>query len=182
MYLMCIQIIKDDPSGLVFECHPGANPDKVILLITIILVLGVISICLFLKNLQLTDVVLVIAGYLLIIGGLFVYSRLYKITVNIDKDANRLSIFNIITSWTNVLFFWEENPVEIPIPDIKKIEYVPQTPLEPYLFIIARGRLVFILNNNNKVKLYTWGAFASYKNYGKIGQKIADYIHVPFEI
>ncbi len=102
----------------------------------------------------------------------FILGQRYTIKVKIDKKTNLLSISGFLPP----NFSWERKPVEIPIQIIQKIEYDTWKPYPFHLFnvITTLGTLVFILNDNSKVKLRAFGFLVSYKNYGNIGKKIAD--------
>jgi hypothetical protein len=72
------------------------------------------------------------------------------------------------------------NLVEIPISKIKKIKYVTW---KFWLFNTKGGQFEFILDDHTKVNFYTPQANTnSLENYEKMGGKIADFIHVPFEM
>jgi hypothetical protein len=92
-----------------------------------------------------------------------------------------LSLSNLSPTWN----LWDENSAELQLQPIKKVEYFTWTSPFPFFllnFILNRGKLVFILNDNSTVDITTLGFLVSYKKYGNIGKKIADYINVPFEM
>jgi hypothetical protein len=175
-----MQIIKEDAEILKFEEYPNASGDKKALIITLAILLLILSYGFFTNNINISDLILSLICWAIFIYIFTLFSKKYSIKVTVDKKTNLLSISRFLPDISS----FKRSPVEIPIQDIKKIEYDTWHPFPFYIvnFITTLGKLTFILNNDTKVELHTFGFLVSYKNYGNIGKKIADYINVPFEM
>jgi hypothetical protein len=174
-----MKIIREDENTLMFEEHPNANPNKKALLTTIILVLLFSFVGSF-KSIDMSELLFAVVIWSFIFCMFFMLGQKFTIKVRIDKKMNLVSISGFLPQ----TFSWERKPVEIPINLIKKIEYDTWKPYPLYLinFITTLGALIFILHDDSKVKLRAYSFLVSYKNYGDIGKKIAQYINVPFEM
>ena len=120
----------------------------------------------------------------------------YTIKVNIDRGANKLIIesSNTLLTWLInfrlVLsgLFYNHNPQVVELKNIIKVEFNTAV-----LYPFGLGKFTFILSDDKKIDFYTSaGALpfgANYqmvvnyqKGYKAIGQKIANYLDVPFEM
>jgi hypothetical protein len=176
-----MKIIHEDADILIFEEKPNKKPDKKALSITITLVILFLLLGLFYyKNITLFDVLFGIVIWSVIFIMFFILGQKYTINIKIDKKANLISISGFLPP----VFSWERKPIEIPMQLVKGIEYDTWEPYPfyPLNFITTLGKLVFILNDDSTVELRAFGFLVSYKIYGDIGKKIADYISVPFKM
>jgi hypothetical protein len=175
-----MKIIQEDANTLIFEEYPNASVDKRALLITLAIILISFLYGLFTNFITITDLIFTLICWSIFICIFILLSKKYSIKVKVDKKINQLSISRFLPDITSL----KRSPVEIPIQDIKKIEYDTWDPFPfyPLNFLTTLGKLTFILHDDTKVELRTLGFLVSYKNYGNIGKKIADYINVPFEI
>ena len=124
-----MKIIQEDTDTLSFEERPNANPDKKVLLITFILA-SLFLLAGSFKSINISDLLFEAVIWSLIFYVFFVLGQQYIITVKIDKKTNLV----LISGFLPHKFSWERKPIEIPISDIKKIEY---DTWEPYPFSLT---------------------------------------------
>jgi hypothetical protein len=173
-----MKIIKEDIDQLIFEDSPNTKLDKTAISITIKIVIFAIIINFLAKfflgevKINIPTVTTLIFAFLSIgIFWLFDFSffslsdKYFRVKVEVDKKANSVSMSNLIPPWFFWSWiYWQNNHIEIPIQNIKKIEYHTWTPLFYNIPLItgpktSLGKYVFILNDNTTATFYTYGLF-----------------------